>query len=142
MSKKKLSIILTLVFALLLGSGVVYYKSYTTAKSNVAKTFKSEANKSSPVVSNAIKDTEKELSSKDNKDKKEVTTKVTNLAVENVDYKYISYVVKKGDTLWSIASKNLPTCKTTGVVKDIREKNNLNSEKVKAGQKLTIPATK
>ncbi len=47
--------------------------------------------------------------------------------------KVITYIVQKGDTLWSIASKHKGS-----TVADLKKLNNLSSEEVKPGQKIKI----
>ncbi len=70
------------------------------------------------------------LNKESNKDKNQNRSNQSNQSGTN---KVIYYVVKKGDTLTSIAKKH----KTT--VQKIKTKNKLKSDKLQIGQKLTMP---
>lgn len=54
---------------------------------------------------------------------------------------YVSYVVKSGDSLWSIAEDNLPEdgADISGFVKELKHINKLQSDYIYDGQLLAVP---
>lgn len=54
---------------------------------------------------------------------------------------FILYIVKDGDTLFSLAEKYLPECNPWKTVKLIKERNGIGSE-IYSGEKLFIPTKK
>ena len=68
-------------------------------------------------------------------------TTMLNLALAKSDSKNnISVIVKSGDSVWSIASKNNPNEKDLRkLVYEIIEENNLKNSTIYAGQEIVIP---
>lgn len=126
MSRNKLLLILSLILILLLCSSLVYndqqketylkpsYNNMRNDSSSMSKpTFSEESNKN-----------------------------IVKIKTDNLDYTYINYKVKSGDDLYSLSRKFMPTYVTSGVVKEIKEKNNLKNDKILDNIVLTIPAEK
>jgi len=60
---------------------------------------------------------------------------VSGTTSDNVSNEYDTYIVKSGDSLWSIASKNNIS------VNELKDINNLSSNLLSIGQKLLIPSS-
>lgn len=143
MSTKKLTIISSLVAFLLIASGLAYYFTYTNVKKNLNSSI-TKTTDTSQVVKDAEEQTVNTLNTEDAKS--DNTTKDTesapaaNIAKENVNFKYVDYTVKSGDTLFSIARNNASNLKITDVINNIVTRNNLKSkDSIIIGQKLSIP---
>jgi hypothetical protein len=63
-------------------------------------------------------------------------------SVVSADVQYKPYVVKSGDTLWSIAHQVQPDEDPRYVVKEIEEANHLKSADLVPGQTLLVPPAK
>lgn len=144
MNKRRLSIIISLVILLLLCSGTMYFYTYNTVKSKIAESFNSNANDNT-ITKTTESEIEKELS-EDSKpivkiDTKESNTKTTSaIAKEGVNFNYVTYSVKIGDTLFSLAKTHAPSLNINDVKNNIIVKNNLDQNgKILVGQKLIIP---
>ncbi|MPZ25111.1 MAG: LysM peptidoglycan-binding domain-containing protein [Micromonosporaceae bacterium] len=48
-------------------------------------------------------------------------------------------VVRPGDTLWSVASRHVPSGDAYGMIEEIRRLNNLSGHTIHPGQKLRLP---
>lgn len=143
MSTKKLTIITSLVAFLLLASGLAYYFTYTNVKKNLSASVTNSTD-SSQVVKQAEEQTVNTLNAQDEKTTATINqteTKATsNIAKENVNFKYIDYTVKSGDTLFSIARNNAPNLKITDVINNIVTRNNLkDKDSIIVGEKISIP---
>ncbi|MCD2348773.1 LysM peptidoglycan-binding domain-containing protein [Clostridium guangxiense] len=149
MSKGKLLFILCCIFVFLVGSYAVYYNKYE--KNNILKKV-SQSNLVQQSSSNNIATNDKRTT-QSNSDKTSETSVKTNNSInsyevvktvsEDSDYVYIKYRLKKGDHLWSLAERFMPTYKTSGVVKEIEKQNSLkNDNEVTKDASLIIPAEK
>lgn len=143
MSTKKLTIISSLIVFLLVASGLAYYFTYSNVKKNLTAST-TETTDSSQVVKQAEEQTVNTLNTQDEKAtaaKTETDTKAAaNIAKENVNFKYIEYTVKSGDTLFSIARNNAPNLKITDVINNIVERNSLkDKDSIIVGQKISVP---
>lgn len=116
MRKNNLLFILSLIFILLISSIVVYKDQLKKANLNISE----------PTSVTSKNDTNKNIVK----------------APVSVDYTYISYKIKQGDRLYSIGKKFMPTYETSGVVKEIKEKNKLNSDVLQVNSTINIPAEK
>lgn len=115
MSKNKLVIILSLILILLVCSVLVQNDQ---AKKNNAQISKP----ASSTVKNESKNIVK--------------------ANTEPDYTYIKYKVKSGDRLFSLGKKYMPTYQIEGVIREIKEKNNLKGDTLQVNSTITIPAEK
>lgn len=128
MTKNKLLLILSLILVLLVCSSLVY-KDQQNEES--LKSTKSSYNiiNDSPLKSNPT------FAEESNKN-------IVKIKNDNLDYTYINYKVKSGDDLYSLARNFMPTYVPSGVIKEIKEKNNLNNETIPVNKILSIPAEK
>lgn len=142
MSTKKLTIISSLIAFLLVASGLAYYITYSNVKKNIAVSTTTTTD-SSQVVKEAEEQTVNTLNTEDEKSATNADTttqSAANIAKENVNFKYIEYTVKSGDTLFSIARNNAPNLRITDVINNIVERNSLKSkDSIIIGQKISIP---
>ncbi|MHC1682034.1 MAG: LysM peptidoglycan-binding domain-containing protein [Clostridiaceae bacterium] len=142
MSTKKLTIISSLIAFLLVASGLAYYITYSNVKKNIAASATNTTD-SSQVVKEAEEQTVNTLNTEDEKSATNADTttqSAANIAKENVNFKYIEYTVKSGDTLFSIARNNAPNLRITDVINNIVERNSLKSkDSIIIGQKISIP---
>lgn len=153
LSKRKLLFILCCIFVFIIGSYAVYYNKHE--KSNIAKKV-SQSNLVQQSSSNNIATNEKTTTQSNNaksnakSNKTSVKTnsstnsyEIVKTVSEDSDYVYIKYSLQKGDHLWSLAERFMPTYKTAGVVSEIKEQNSLkNSDQVTKDNSLVIPAEK
>gem|GEM_PF-4414642 len=150
MSKGKLLFILCCIFLFLVGSFGVYYDIHE--KGNIAKKV-SQSNLAQQSSSNNIAANDKKATQATNSAKINETSIKTNnssdsyqivkTVSEDSDYVYIKYRLQKGDHLWSLAERFMPTYKTAGVVKEIQDQNSLkNTDSVTNDASLVIPAEK
>lgn len=150
LSKGKLLFILCCIFLFLVGSFGVYYNIHE--KSNISKKV-SQSNSAQQSSSNNIAANEKKAAQATNSAKINETSVKTNdssnsyqivkTVSEDSDYVYIKYRLQKGDHLWSLAERFMPTYKTAGVVKEIQDKNSLkDTDAVTKDDSLVIPAEK
>lgn len=116
MSKNNLLFILSLILILLVSSIIVYNDQ--SKKTNL---------KLSEPTSVTIKN--------------DANNNIVKMPV-SVDYTYINYKIKSGDDLYSIGKKFMPTYITSGVVKEIKEKNKLQSDTLQVNSIINIPAEK
>lgn len=122
MSKNKLFLMLSLIAILLITSGFVYndqQQKFIAQSEKTSKNYSKNYNKTD-IINNTNENTAK-LSS---------------------DYLYISYKVKPGDHLYSLARKYMPTYQLLGVVKNIKTINNLKNDTLYENQIITIPIQK
>lgn len=115
MSKNKLGIILSLILILLVCSILV--QNDQAGKSNT---------QTSKPASATVKNENKNIVK----------------AYTEPDYTYIKYTVKPGDGLFSLGKKYMPTYQIEGVIKEIKEKNDLKSDTLQVNSTITIPAEK
>jgi len=150
LSKGKLLFILCCIFLFLVGSFGVYYDIHE--KGNIAKKV-SQSNLAQQSSSNNIAANDKKATQATNSAKINETSIKTNnssdsyqivkTVSEDSDYVYIKYRLQKGDHLWSLAERFMPTYKTAGVVKEIQDQNSLkNTDSVTNDASLVIPAEK
>lgn len=150
LSKGKLLFILCCIFLFLVGSFGVYYNIHE--KGNIAKKV-SQSNLAQQSSSNNIAANDKKAAQATNSAKINETSIKTNSSSdsyqivktvsEDSDYVYIKYRLQKGDHLWSLAERFMPTYKTAGVVKEIQDQNSLkNTDSVTNDASLVIPAEK
>ncbi|ADL49857.1 LysM peptidoglycan-binding domain-containing protein [Clostridium cellulovorans] len=142
MTKKKLSIIISFIVILLIGSGVVYYNTYSSISREIQNSTASIKSNSSSVINSAINNTNSDLSSEKTKNDSIATTSDATMAVgiENEDFKFITYKVKSGDTLFSIASEHAPSYTWDSVKDAIINKNSIKDPSlIKAGDEIVIP---
>lgn len=125
MSRNKLLLILSSILVLLICSSLVYndQQKGTSLKSSYNIINDSSA-KSKPTFS------------------EESNKNIVKIKTDDLDYTYINYKVRSGDDLYSLSKNFMPTYLITGVVKEIKEKNNLKDDKIQANMVLTIPAEK
>lgn len=150
MSKGKLLFILCCIFLFLVGSFGVYYNIHE--KGNISKKV-SQSNLAQQSSSNNIAANDKKAVKTTNSAKTNETSvktndssnsyKIVKTVSEDADYVYIKYRLQKGDHLWSLAERFMPTYKTAGVVKEIQDTNSLkNTDSVTKDDSLVIPAEK
>ena len=125
MSKNKLLLILSSILVLLICSSLVYNDQQ---KENSLKS-------SYNIINDSSSKSKPTFSEESNKN-------IVKIKTDDLDYTYISYKVKNGDDLYSLARNFMPTYVTSGVVKEIKEKNNLKEDKILANTILTLPAEK
>ena len=139
---KKLTIISSLIVFLLVASGFAYYITYSNVKKNITAST-TKTTDTSQVVKEAEEQTVNTLNTQDEKAATTADTETkqaANIAKENVNFKYIDYTVKSGDTLFSIARNNAPNLKITDVINNIVERNSLKSkDSIIIGQNISIP---
>jgi len=142
MSTKKLTIISSLVALLILASIFAYYLTYSNVKKSLSASVTNSTD-TSQVVKQAEEQTVDTLNSQaKSSDTKNVdeSKSTTNLAKENVNFKYVDYTVKAGDTLFSIGRTNAPNLKIIDVINNIVVRNSLkDKDSIVVGQKLSIP---
>lgn len=142
--KKKLYLIIVpiLVVAFVIGSFVFIYKDINKAlNENAATTLqsttsdeKNNSEETETASSNKIAST-----SSDSSINSSSSTDVQQAEEENTDeIVCVTYKVKEGDTLYSIANEYMPDYQTAKVVEFIMERNNI-GETIKIGQELEIP---
>lgn len=125
MSKNKLLLILSLILTLLICSSLVYNDQQ-----------KNESLKSSyNIINDSSAKSKPTIAEESNKN-------IVKIKTDTLDYTYINYKVKTGDDLYSLAKNFMPTYVPSGVIKEIKEKNNLKEDKILANTMLTLPAEK
>lgn len=149
LSKGKLLFILSCIFLFLIGSCAVYYNKHE--KSDILKKV-SQSNVIQQSSSNNIATNDKKTTQSNSAETSETSVKTNNstnsyeivkTVSEDSDYVYIKYRLQKGDHLWSLAERFMPTYKTSGVVKEIEKQNSLkNDDAITKDDSLVIPAEK
>lgn len=127
MSKNKLLLILSLMLVLLICSSLVYKDQQRLDSLNSTKTSYDMGNSSLKSIPAS---------------KEESNKNIIKINTNNLDYTYIDYKVKAGDDLYSLARNFMPSYIPTGVIKEIKEKNNLTTEKILIDKTLLIPVEK
>lgn len=125
MSKNKLLFILSFILVLLICSSLVYNNQQNE------KSLKSSYN----IINDSSSKSKPTFAEESNKN-------IIKIKTDTLDYTYINYKVKTGDDLYSLAKNFMPTYVTSGVVTEIKEKNNLKEDKILANTILTLPAEK
>ena len=122
----------------------MYFYTYNTVKTKVAESFNSNINDNN-IAKTTESEIEKELS-QDPKpivkiDPKESDTKSTStIAKEGVNFNYVTYSVKIGDTIFSLAKTHASSLNINDVENNIIVNNKLDQNgKIIIGQKLIIP---
>lgn len=129
MSKKKLLLILSFILILLICSSLVYRDQQNSEASRAAN---SDYNMD---IKNSITKIQPTSTGQSNKN-------IVKIQDSNLDYIYINYTVKSGDDLYSLARNFMPNYIPSGVIKEIKEKNNLKNETILVNKILLIPAEK
>lgn len=125
MSKNKLLFILSFILVLLICSSLVYNNQQNE------KSLKSSYN----IINDSSSKSKPTFAEESNKN-------IIKIKTDTLDYTYINYKVKTGDDLYSLAKNFMPTYVTSGVVNEIKEKNNLKEDTILANTILTLPAEK
>ncbi|MDF2505691.1 LysM peptidoglycan-binding domain-containing protein [Clostridium sp.] len=125
MSRNKLLLILSSILVLLICSSLVYNDQQNSISLKPSyNIINDSSSKSKPTFS------------------EESNKNIVKVKTDTLDYIYINYKVKSGDDLYSLSKNFMPTYLTAGVVKEIKEKNNLRDDKIQANIVLKIPAEK